>query len=81
MHGWPVSTLRRECLARARARSRERAVADFAGVDEPVHIVDFDRRLVGADRRRLLHSVLKELCESHRQLLALLFADPAPSYA
>jgi RNA polymerase sigma factor (sigma-70 family) len=81
VQGWLVTTLRRECLARARARSRERAVADFAGVDEPVHIVDFDRWLVGADRRRMLHSALKELSDSHRQLLALLFADPAPSYA
>ena len=81
VQGWLVTTLRRECLARARARSREQAVADFAGVDEPVHIVDFDRRLVGADRRRMLHTALKELSESHRQLLTMLFADPPPSYA
>jgi RNA polymerase sigma factor (sigma-70 family) len=79
--GWLVTTLRRECLARARARSRERAVADFAGVDEPVHIVDFDRWLVGADRRRMLYTALKELSEPHRQLLAMLFADQPPSYA
>jgi RNA polymerase sigma factor (sigma-70 family) len=81
VQGWLVTTLRRECLARARARSRERVVADFAGVDEPVHIVDFDRWLVGADRRRMLHNAMKELSEPHRKLLALLFADPAPSYA
>jgi len=36
---------------------------------------------VGADRRRMLHNAMKELSEPHRQLLALLFADPAPSYA
>jgi len=81
VQGWLVTTLRRECLARARARSRERVVADFAGIDEPAHIVDFDRSLVRADRRRMLHSALKELSESHRQLLTMLFADPAPSYA
>jgi RNA polymerase sigma factor (sigma-70 family) len=81
VHGWLVTTLRRECLARARARSRERVVADFAGIDEPVHIVDFDRSLVRADRRRMLYSALKELSESHRQLLTMLFADPPPSYA
>jgi RNA polymerase sigma factor (sigma-70 family) len=81
VQGWLATTLRRECLARARARSRERVVADFAGLDEPVHIVDFDRSLVRADRRRMLHNALKELSESHRQLLTMLFADPTPSYA
>ena len=81
VQGWLVTTLRRECLARVRARSRERAVADFAGVDEPIHIVDFDQCLADADRRRMLHTALKELSEPHRQLLAMLFADPAPSYA
>jgi RNA polymerase sigma factor (sigma-70 family) len=81
VQGWLVTTLRRECLARARARSRERAVADFVGLDEPVHIVDFDQWLVDADRRRMLHTALKELSDANRQLLAMLFADPPPSYA
>ncbi len=81
VQGWLVTTLRRECMARGRARSRERAVADLAGVDEPVHIVDFDRRLVRADRRRMLDKALKELSESDRRLLTMLFADPSPSYA
>lgn len=81
VQGWLVTTLRRECLARASARRRERVVADFADVDEPAHIVDFDRRLVGADRRRILQKGLKQLSESDRQLLNMLFADPAPSYA
>jgi DNA-directed RNA polymerase specialized sigma24 family protein len=61
VQGWLVTTLRRECLARARARSRERPVADFAGTDEPVHIVDFDRSLTDADRRRMVHRALMEL--------------------
>lgn len=79
--GWLVTTLRRECIARARTRSRERPVADFADVDEPVHIVDFDRRLVDADRRRTAHRALRELSEPDRQLIVMLFADPTPSYA
>jgi RNA polymerase sigma factor (sigma-70 family) len=79
--GWLVTTLRRECLARVRARSRERPVADFAGVDEPVDIVDFDIWLVGADRQRMVHRALMELSEPQRQLIEMLFADPAPSYA
>jgi RNA polymerase sigma factor (sigma-70 family) len=79
--GWLVTTLRRECLSRARARSRERPVADFTGQDEPVDVVDFDRWLVGAHRRRRVQSALMELSEPQRQLIAMLFADPAPSYA
>lgn len=79
--GWLVTTLRRECIARARMRSRERLVADFASVDEPVDIVDFDRWLVDADRRRTAHRALRELSEPDRQLIVMLFADPAPSYA
>jgi DNA-directed RNA polymerase specialized sigma24 family protein len=56
-------------------------VADFAGIDEPAHIVDFDRCLIGADLRRMVHRALMELSEPQRQLIAMLFADPAPSYA
>jgi RNA polymerase sigma factor (sigma-70 family) len=77
--GWLVTTLRRECIARA--RGRERPVAEFAGVDEPVDIVDFDRWLVDADRRRMVHRALRELSEPDRQLIVMLFADPTPSYA
>ena len=79
--GWLVTTLRRECVARARTRSRERPVADFVGMDEPVHVVDFDRRLQVADQRRVLQRALMKFSESQRELLAMLFADPAPSYA
>jgi RNA polymerase sigma factor (sigma-70 family) len=81
VQGWLVTTLRRECIARARARRRERPVADFAGADEPVHVVDFDRWLVHADRRRTVHNALRELTEPQRRLIAMLFADPAPSYS
>ena len=79
--GWLITTLRRECLARASARSRERLVADFAGVDEPVDVIDFDRWLLDADRRQMVHRAMMELSEQQRQLIGMLFADPAPSYA
>jgi RNA polymerase sigma factor (sigma-70 family) len=79
--GWLMTTLRRECLARASARSRERPVADFAGVDEPVDVIDFDRRLLDADRRQMVHRAMLKLSEQQRQLIGMLFADPAPSYA
>jgi RNA polymerase sigma factor (sigma-70 family) len=79
--GWLMSTLRGECLARAGARSRERPVADFAGVDEPVDVIDFDRRLLDADRRQIVHRAMLKLSEQERQLIGMLFADPAPSYA
>jgi RNA polymerase sigma factor (sigma-70 family) len=79
--GWLVTTLRRECLARASARNRERPVADFTGVDEPVDVIDFDRWLLDADRRQMVHRALMELSEQQRQLIGMLFADPTPSYA
>jgi RNA polymerase sigma factor (sigma-70 family) len=79
--GWLLTTLRRECLARVSARSRERPVADFAGVDEPVDVIDFDRWLLNTDRRRLVHQGLMKLSGQQRRLIGMLFADPAPSYA
>jgi RNA polymerase sigma factor (sigma-70 family) len=81
VRAWLITTLRRECLSRAHARSRERPVADFVGVDEPVAVVDFDRWLLDADCRRMVHRALTELSEQQRQLIVMLFADPAPSYA
>lgn len=79
--GWLITTLRRECLARASARSRERPVADFTGVDEPVDVIDFDRWLLNVDRRQMVQRALMKLSEQQRQLIGMLFADPPPSYA
>jgi RNA polymerase sigma factor (sigma-70 family) len=79
--GWLATTLRRECLARACARSREQPVADFANLDEPVDVIDFDRWLLDADRRQMVHRVMMKLSEQQRQLIGMLFADPTPSYA
>ena len=59
--GWLKTTLRRECLARASARRRERLLADFAGVDEPVDVIDFDRWLLDADRRQAVHRAMMKL--------------------
>lgn len=81
VRAWLITTLRRECLSRARARKREQPVADFAGVDEPAHVVDFDRALLGVDRRRMVRGALMQLPEPQRQLIAMLFADPPSSYA
>jgi DNA-directed RNA polymerase specialized sigma24 family protein len=53
--GWLITTLRRACLARASAHSPERPVADFAGFDKPVDLIDFDRWLLAADRRQMVH--------------------------
>ena len=79
--GWLITTLRRECLARVSARSRERPVADFAGIDEPADVIDFDRWLLDADRRQMVHRAMMKLSEQQRQLIGMLFADPMPSYA
>jgi RNA polymerase sigma factor (sigma-70 family) len=79
--GWLVTTLRRECLARIRVRSREQPVADFTDVDEPVHVVDFDHWLVHGERRSMVHRALMELSEPQRRMISMLFADPPPTYA
>ena len=79
--GWLITTLRRECLARVSARSRERPVADFAGIDEPADVIDYDRWLLDADRRQMVHRAMMKLSEQQRQLIGRLFADPTPSYA
>ena len=79
--GWLITTLKRECLTRARTRGRERPVADFTGVEEPVAVVDFDRPLLHAHRRQAVRKALMALSEPQRQLIAMLFAEPAPSYA
>ena len=79
--GWLMMTIRRECLARAGARSRERPVAEFAGVNEPVEVIDFDLWLLDADRRQMVHRAMMKLSEQQRQLIWMLFADPTPSYA
>jgi RNA polymerase sigma factor (sigma-70 family) len=81
VRGWLMSTLRSECLARAGVRSREQPVADFAGVDEPVDVIDFDRWLLDEDRRQTVHRAMLKLSEQQRELIGLLFADPTPSYA
>jgi RNA polymerase sigma factor (sigma-70 family) len=81
VQGWLTTTLRRECLARASARRRERLLADFAGVDEPVDVIDFDGWLLDADRRRMVHRAMMKLSEQERQLIGMLFANPTPSYA
>ena len=56
-------------------------MADFAAVDEPVDVIDFDRWLLDADRRQMVHRAMMGLTEQQRQLIGMLFADPAPSYA
>ena len=63
------------------ARSRERLLADFHGVDVPVDVVDFDGWLLDTDRRRMVHQAMMKLSEQERQLIGMLFADPTPSYA
>lgn len=78
---WLTTTLHRECLARASARSRERLLADFADVHESVDVIDFDRWLLDADRRKMVNRAMMKLSEQQRQLIGMLFADPAPSYA
>ncbi len=78
---WLITTLRAECHVRASAWSRELPLADFACADEPADVIDFDRWLLDADRRRMVHRATMKLSERQRRLIGMLFADPTPSYA
>ena len=56
------------------------ARADYP-IDEPADVIDFDRWLLDADRRQMVHRAMVKLSEQQRQLIGMLFADPTPSYA
>jgi RNA polymerase sigma factor (sigma-70 family) len=81
--GWIVTTTRRECL---RLLSASRHTISFDGCTEqygPLYTEepDFDEGLWRIQRHQALHQGLAGLPEHQRQLLLLLTADPAPSYA
>jgi hypothetical protein len=41
--------------------------ADFAGIYEPVDVIDFDRRQLDVDRTHFVYRALIELSERHRR--------------
>jgi len=77
--GWLATTARRECLRVLRQRAQQVPTA------EPPELADerpgHDVRIVVAERDAALRTAFGRLGARDRRLLALLVADPAPSYA
>jgi RNA polymerase sigma factor (sigma-70 family) len=80
--GWLVTTTRHECLRHLRSTSRSVPV-DPLDVRQlpPADDGDVDEALLAAERHRVLLDGLAELAPAHRELLALLAADPPHTYA
>lgn len=79
LHGWVATTARREALAIARARRRETPVelVDAHLAPAPDLAVD---RVVDGELSSALRAAFRRLPEACQRLLALLCADPPPSY-
>jgi RNA polymerase sigma factor (sigma-70 family) len=77
---WLETTARRESLRLLRASSREHPTDNELMLDAPVAPVD-DQRLQASERRVAVGAALKQVSGHQRELLSMLFAEPAPSYA
>ena len=78
--GWLVTTLRRECLATLRRSSRVRTGAQTWD-DLPAAVDPLDEGLLREERDVALWQAFGRLAERCQELLRVLMADPAPSYA
>lgn len=77
--GWLRTTTRRECQVVLRGRVRD-APLDDGYLTDPGSTPS-DARLLAEERRSALRAAIRNLSESDRRLLSLLFADPPVPYA
>ena len=77
---WLNTTAARESLRVMRDAARERPT-DVDALAEQLDAPALDRRIADLERRAALSDALGELSERDRDLLGMLFADEAPSYA
>jgi len=81
LHGWLLTTLRRECLAILRRNAREHPGLT-AGDEDPADLADAPGdHLVRAERDAALWRAFGTLRPACQSLLRLLTADPPPTYA
>jgi RNA polymerase sigma factor (sigma-70 family) len=78
--GWLETTARRESLRMVRSTQRERPTDEVELGDEAVPSTATDG-LLAAERRQAVTRTLATLPPRQQRLLALLFAEPSPSYA
>jgi RNA polymerase sigma factor (sigma-70 family) len=76
---WLVTTARRECLRTIRASARELPDAEPSEPARP-DTQPIERTLLEAERDTALHSAFRRLPPRDQALLAMLVADPQPSY-
>lgn len=77
---WLATTTRRECLRLLQGPVRERVTDDPDLGDGADWSADPEHELLAAERRAALGRALDTLPERHRQLMALLVAQPAMDY-
>jgi RNA polymerase sigma factor (sigma-70 family) len=77
---WLETTARRESLRLLRASGRECPTDNERVLDAPVAPVD-ERRLGDDERRAAVAAALEQMTGRRRELLSMLFAEDAPSYA
>jgi RNA polymerase sigma factor (sigma-70 family) len=79
--GWIITTTKHECLRLLRSGGRTVPVDPLNGrVLDRSASDDVDGHLLEAERHQALRDGLAELAPHHRELLALLAADPPPPY-
>ncbi len=80
--GWLATTARHECLRTLRRSGREQPSLDGeTTIDLPDHAEPLDTRLLNEERDAQLWQSFGGLQPRCQQLLRVLMADPAPSYA
>jgi RNA polymerase sigma factor (sigma-70 family) len=79
---WLATTARNECLRHVAARKRIVLVHEDGEFDSAGHYgPEVDEALLAAERTQVVREAMAHLPEQWQQLLELLMADPAPSYA
>jgi RNA polymerase sigma factor (sigma-70 family) len=78
--GWIATTARRESLRTVHAARRQQPTEHELLDTEAVEPVNADR-LAAAERRSTMAGALRKLSARDAELLGMLFAEPAPSYA
>jgi RNA polymerase sigma factor (sigma-70 family) len=78
--GWLSTTVRRECLAVLRQRTKMVPTDDFDDVPDEDNAA-LDRGLLREERDAALWQAFEQISAQCRALLRVLMADPAPSYA
>lgn len=79
--GWLSTTIRRECLAVLRQRTKVVPTEDFDELPADETAAAVDGRILKDERDAALWRAFEQISQQCRSLLRVLMADPPPSYA